>query len=97
MEIAASIVLTPIIMWLWGKAFPVTYDREFNFVTFEELKKRNSILNFFSILFHFIGLILPIKLLTSITSPGTEIILWGAALMFGSMVIVPFLFICVAT
>ncbi len=96
-ELLLSVALTPIIMILWGALFPVSNDSEFHNYDFEILRKRNRWINNISVALHFVGLCLPISLLISATENNPELVPWGIALIFGSMVIVPFLFVVIVT
>lgn len=89
--------MTPVILFLWGAAFPVTEESEFNHCNFEAMKKRNKWINNISVVLHFVGMCLPIPLLMATTENNPELVPWGIALVFGSMVIVPFTFVTAMT
>ncbi|QUM80423.1 hypothetical protein HWV01_09050 [Moritella sp. 5] len=97
MELALSIFLTPIIMVLWSKFFPVNKNYELNFSSFDTLKRNNQWINNISVVLHFVGLSLPIPFLQSITDNNPELVPWGIALVFGSMVVIPFIFVSIVT
>ena len=96
-ELLLSVALTPIILFLWGAVFPVTDEPEFDGYDFEAMKKRNKWINNISVALHFVGLCLPIPFLVSATDSDPELVPWGIALVFGSMVIVPFVFVTAIT
>jgi hypothetical protein len=49
-------LLTPLLMWAWGKAFPVAGNSGFDAVGFEELKRRNNWIDWISTALFFVGI-----------------------------------------
>ncbi|TNZ55559.1 hypothetical protein CGK45_22995 [Vibrio parahaemolyticus] len=97
MELALSIVLTPIIIILWAKFFPVAENDEFNFLSQDTLKEKNKWINNISVFLHFVGLVLPIPLISKVSENNPELVPWGIALIFGSMVLIPLIFVSMVT
>ncbi len=97
MELALSVVLTPLIMLLWGAIFPVRGDSEFQQYDLASLRPRNRWINNISLLLHFVGMFLPFPFLIERSKSNPEFDPWMIALIFGSMVLFPFLFITAIT
>lgn len=94
MEILASIVLTPIIVYIWSHAFPVLQEAEFDSVNYETLKKRNGWIDWVATLMMFLGLAVPFILYPFIKESNA---FWLAGLAVGSMIIFHFIWVCAAT
>ena len=62
MSVLASIVLTPLIVYLWSRAFPVRNDPEFSEIDYAALKKRNGWIDLIATFMMPIGLMVPFLL-----------------------------------
>jgi hypothetical protein len=89
--ILAATLLTPVVVYLWAKAFP---PEPFDKSESNALRARNGWIDATATVFMFIGLITPLLLFRhNFQSVGV----WGVGLMFGLSVILPFSWVCVAT
>jgi len=92
LPIAGATALTPVVVYLWGKAFPPDPFRLGERP--EYLKARNGWIDAVATCFMFAGLVTPMVLFgRHLNSIGAPVI----GLFFGLMVIFHFLWICVAT
>ncbi len=94
MAVLASILLTPIIVYWWSRAFPVHNNPEFAALDHESLKKRNGWIDLIATVMMFVGLALPFLPLPFVRKENA---MWLAGLAIGSMVIFHFLWVCAAT
>lgn len=94
MSVLASIVLTPIIVYLWGRAFPVRNDPRFAAFDYQTLKKRNGWIDLVATAMMFAGLGTPLLLIPFVRKENA---MWLVGVAIGSMVILHFLWVCVAT
>lgn len=90
---AVATLLTPVVIAIWSKAFPVQDSSEFFLIDYETLKKRNGWIDAVATVFMFIGIAIPIALHRYLAGAG----MWIVGLVFGLMVILHFLWVCVAT
>ena len=92
LPILAATCLTPLVVYLWGKAFPPDPLRELESPA--DLKARNGWIDVIATCFMFIGMITPIVLFgRNLNSVGMP----AVGLMFGLMVIFHFVWVCIAT
>jgi hypothetical protein len=63
MAVLASMVLTPIIVYLWSRAFPVRNDQEFAAIDYQILKRRNGWIDNIATAMMFAGLATPFLLM----------------------------------
>ncbi|WP_444916858.1 hypothetical protein [Microbulbifer sp. JMSA003] len=88
-----SATLTPIIMVFWGRLSPARELSEWE-PSFEELTKRNRLLNGIACVFCLAGIFAPLPLFNYLPE---EVHGWLVGLGFGLMIILPVLFISLAT
>ena len=92
LPMAAAALLTPIVIYLWGRAFPPSPASLGE--RLEALKARNGWVDGVATLFMFAGLAAPFVYFgRDVNSVGLPIV----GLMFGLMVIFHFLWVCIAT
>jgi hypothetical protein len=85
-------LLTPLVVTLWSRAFPPAALGELEGK--EILRARNGWIDAIATIFMFIGLFLPLVLFRhNFNAVGV----WAVGLMFGLMVSMHFLWVCVAT
>ena len=88
----AAAVLTPLVLALLGALFPPSTKRLFP--NLEALRARNGWINGVACVFFFVGFVLPVVLLwKSTVDPGLPML----GVCFGGSVVLPYLWICVAT
>jgi hypothetical protein len=91
-SIVAATVLTPVIVYFWGRAFPPDPFRELE--TAEYLRARNGWIDVVATCFMFVGMLTPLFLFRdNFNSVG----MWAVGLSFGLMIIFHFVWICIAT
>lgn len=88
----AATLLTPLVVTLWSRAFPpAPLSEQENAQT---LRARNGWIDGIATVFMFVGLFLPLVLFgRNFNAVG----IWAVGLMFGLMVSMHFLWVCVAT
>ena len=88
----AATLLTPLVVTLWSRAFPpAPLDAQ---ESKENLRTRNGWIDAVATIFMFIGLFFPLVLFgRNFNNVG----IWAVGLMFGLMVSMHFLWVCVAT
>ena len=94
MSVAIATVITPLIVYLWARVFPVANNPEFASLDYATLKKRNGWIDAVATLMMFIGLLLPILFVGSVRR---DRVMWLVALAIGLMVIAHFVWICAVT
>lgn len=94
MAVLASAVLTPLIVYLWSRAFPVRDDLEFASIDYKTLKKRNGWIDWIATVMMFVGLAVPLVVFPFVRKDNA---MWLVGLAIGSMIIFHFLWVCVAT
>jgi hypothetical protein len=94
MAVLASIVLTPLIVYVWSRAFPVRSDPEFAAIDYQTLKKRNGWIDLIATAMMFAGLAAPFLLIPFVRKENA---MWLIGVAIGSMVIFHFLWVCAAT
>jgi hypothetical protein len=88
----AAALLTPLVVTLWSCAFPPAAFGDSKSTV--ALRARNGWIDAVATIFMFIGLILPLVLFRhDFSSVGV----WAIGLMFGLMVSMHFLWVCIAT
>ena len=88
-----SATLTPLIIMLWGKLSPAK-KVGLGELTFQQLTKRNRIINGIATLLCLTGIMLPFPLMKYVPETVHG---WVACLGFGLMIILPFIFISIVT
>lgn len=88
-----SATLTPLIMLLWGALSPVRQQTAWE-PSFEQLSKRNWLINGIACAFSLAGIFTPLPLLSHFPESVHG---WLVGLGFGLMVILPVLFISLVT
>jgi hypothetical protein len=92
LSIAAATLLTPVVVYLWGRAFPPSASNPGERA--EDLKARNGWIDGVATFFMFAGLAAPIIFFwRDLNAVGAPVI----GLMFGLMVIFHFVWVCLAT
>lgn len=94
MSVVAAMVLTPLIVYLWSRAFPVRGNPEFAGVEYQTLKKRNGWIDLVATAMMFVGFALPFMLIPYVRKENA---VWLFGMAIGSMVIFHFLWVCAAT
>lgn len=94
MSAAIASAITPLIIYVWSRAFPVANNPEFGSVDYAMLKKRNGWIDAIATLMMFIGLLLPFPLIHSIPNDRVGYLF---PLALGLMVICPFAWVCAVT
>lgn len=88
----AATLLTPLVVTLWSRAFPP--EPLDNDESEKTLRARNGWIDAIATLFMFIGLFLPLVVFgRNFNAVG----IWAVGLMFGLMVSMHFLWVCIAT
>lgn len=88
----AAMLLTPLVVTLWSRAYPPTPLNKAE--NMEVLRARNGWIDNVATIFMFVGLIFPIIIFgRSINNVG----IWAVGLMAGLMVSMHFLSVCLAT
>lgn len=94
MSVLVSLAVTPLIVYLWSRAFPVLSSSEFAAVEYGDLKKRNGWIDLIVTLMMFVGLVLPFLLMPLVRRDHA---MWLVGVAVGSMVILRIAWVCVAT
>ena len=89
----ASASLTPVIMVLWASLSPVKSVSGFE-PSFHVLNRRYGIINSIACILSFVGICIPLPLMRQLPE-GLH--MWALGLGFGSMIILPLLFITLVT
>lgn len=94
MSVVIATAVTPLIVYLWGRAFPIANNSEFGSVDYDTLKKRNGWIDVIATLTMFIGVLLPFLLVGLVRK---DRVIWLPALAIGLMVISHFAWVCAVT
>jgi hypothetical protein len=89
LPLVASLALTPVVMALWQRAAPPTDSSEFDALGVAALTERNGRLNSLFTLLMFVGLLVPLPILLSLTVSSGLRAFGFMALTFGLMVDLP--------